>query len=86
MCRAGSVGCVLETDRLPVSRALASFCRAEGTDPVELILRGGEDYALLVAAPAGQVPSPLRPIGRFAAAAPDEAPVWLAGPAGPTSA
>jgi thiamine-monophosphate kinase len=49
LCEASNVGCELHADELPVSRALASFCRERDADAADLILRGGEDYALILA-------------------------------------
>jgi thiamine-monophosphate kinase len=46
ICDASGVGCEVDATALPVSPALAAFCRARDTDLVDWILRGGEDYAL----------------------------------------
>jgi thiamine-monophosphate kinase len=48
VCDASGVGCEVDGDSIPVSRALAAFCKARGIDPVEWIMRGGEDYALVL--------------------------------------
>jgi thiamine-monophosphate kinase len=49
MCEASGVGCEIDAGALPVSRALASFCKARRADPTDWILGGGEDYALILA-------------------------------------
>lgn len=51
LARASGVRAVIEEARLPISRSLRSFCELEGTDPVEMILSGGDDYELLFSAP-----------------------------------
>lgn len=43
---ASGVGVRLEADRIPVSPALADFCRNRGLDPIAYALAGGEDYVL----------------------------------------
>jgi len=48
LCEAAGVGCEIDADSLPVSRALGVFCRERGVDPVDWMLRGGEDYALIL--------------------------------------
>ncbi|MGE5278223.1 MAG: thiamine-phosphate kinase [Acidobacteriota bacterium] len=60
LAEASGVRAVLEADRVPVSHSLAEFARAEGLDPLELALSGGDDYELLFAvAPerAAEVPA-----------------------------
>jgi thiamine-monophosphate kinase len=49
VCRASGVGCEIDAGALPLSRALAAFCRERRADPYDWILRGGEDYALILA-------------------------------------
>lgn len=49
LCDCGQTGCEIDAGALPVSRPLAAFCRSRGADPVDWILRGGEDYALILA-------------------------------------
>jgi thiamine-monophosphate kinase len=48
MCRAGGVGCRVQASALPVSRALRARCVVRGEDPLEWVMRGGEDYALIL--------------------------------------
>lgn len=78
ICRASGVGCEIDADSLPVSRSLTSFCSARRVDPVDWILSGGEDYALLLAVAPRQMDRlirraeahadiTLRFIGRFTA-------------------
>jgi thiamine-monophosphate kinase len=49
MCRAGGVGCEVHAAALPVSRAVAAFCRDRGLDPARWAMDAGEDYALVLA-------------------------------------
>jgi thiamine-monophosphate kinase len=49
MCRAGGVGCEINGEALPLSRALESFCIAREADAVDWAMRGGDDYALVLA-------------------------------------
>ncbi|RLB53191.1 MAG: thiamine-phosphate kinase [Deltaproteobacteria bacterium] len=76
LCEAGGLKVVLDPSRL-VSEALARAAAALDRSPLELALHGGEDYALLVAAPAGCQVVGLAPVGRFEAAGPGEGMVWL---------
>jgi thiamine-monophosphate kinase len=55
ICETSDVGCEVDGDALPVSRALAAFCRDRDTDPADWILRGGEDYALILAVAPGRL-------------------------------
>ncbi|MDO5443363.1 MAG: thiamine-phosphate kinase [Bacteroidia bacterium] len=41
------VGAVIDVRTLPVSAETKNFCSAQGLDPVEIALCGGEDYELL---------------------------------------
>ncbi len=45
------VGAVLEKETLPVSPLLARFCKEENLNPLDFVLRGGEDFELLFTAP-----------------------------------
>jgi len=49
MCRAAGVGCELVQPQLPLSRALKAYCISWDHDPVAWAMRGGEDYALILA-------------------------------------
>ena len=49
----------------PISADLAVAARAMGVDARELLLTGGEDYALLVAAPSDAVLEGFSVVGRF---------------------
>jgi thiamine-monophosphate kinase len=74
VCRASGCGAVIEADRVPLSPA----ARAAGPAWRETILTGGDDYELLIAAPAGSdhelrqacAGTPLTRIGHFVAGAP----------------
>ena len=50
LARASGVRLTIDRDRLPRSSALENFAAAEGLDPVELALGGGDDYELLFTA------------------------------------
>lgn len=47
ICVASSLGAELDVDALPMDRDFARVCKANGLDPLETVLCGGEDYALL---------------------------------------
>ncbi|MEW6529635.1 MAG: thiamine-phosphate kinase [Thermodesulfobacteriota bacterium] len=49
LCQDSGLAAVVYEDRIPVSRALASFADLTGKNPIEIILSGGEDYVLLAA-------------------------------------
>jgi len=49
MCRAAGAGCELLQEQLPLSRALKTYCIGHDHDPVAWAMRGGEDYALILA-------------------------------------
>ncbi len=51
ICDESRVGAVIHRDRIPVSAELAGIAESLNIDPVELALKGGEDYALLFTAP-----------------------------------
>jgi thiamine-monophosphate kinase len=48
ICEASGTGCEVDAGAVEVSRTLAAFCKERGVDPLDWILRGGEDYALLL--------------------------------------
>jgi len=48
MCRAGGAGCDIDAAELPYPRALKSFCILRDEKTVDRVLRGGEDYALIL--------------------------------------
>ena len=52
LASASAVGLEIEAARLPVADGVAAVAGAAGADPLELVAGGGEDYELLVAAPA----------------------------------
>ncbi len=56
ICRGSGVGAVIETAKLPISRALR---RAFGAGAVDYALRGGEDYELLFSTPPRMLPEVL---------------------------
>jgi thiamine-monophosphate kinase len=52
---ASGVAVVLERDALPVHTALHDVALPEGRDAITLALHGGDDYEILVGAPAGRL-------------------------------
>ncbi len=65
MARASGVAAVVDPACL-VGAELAEAATALGADPLELALRGGEDYALVVALPSGLALAGFTVIGVFA--------------------
>jgi len=53
--KASGVTAMIETDKIPVSTELISWCSENGYDPMEKALAGGEDYELLFTASEGTV-------------------------------
>lgn len=53
LCRASEVGCVFDRTALAPRADARRLAAHLGLDPLELILRGGEDYVLLFTSPAG---------------------------------
>jgi thiamine-monophosphate kinase len=51
ICDESKVGAIIYRDKIPVSRELANAARELSIDPINLALRGGEDYVLLFTAP-----------------------------------
>jgi len=56
LARRSGVRVVLERERIPISRALATFSEIEGADAVDWVLASGDDYELLFAAPPEAAP------------------------------
>ncbi len=56
LCRESRVGARVDAASLPQPRQFARLARELGRSPLEMILGGGEDYALLFALPAGLEP------------------------------
>jgi len=79
ICELSKVGVRVEAARLPIAPATRTVAAALGRDPVDLALFGGEDYELLLTAPAervgelvaavGQTGTPLTDIGAIIPAA-----------------
>lgn len=73
LCEAGRVGARLESERLPISAALAAYARRRGRSAPDYAIRGGEDFELLFAvrekdsaaveAAAKRMALPVTPIG-----------------------
>lgn len=86
LAAASGVAVELDADALPVSGAVVAAAAALGTDPLEFVLGGGDDYALvatlapeqLEAARRALAPAPTAVVGRVVAGHG----VWLVTPAG----
>jgi len=76
VCTSSGVGCEVDAGALPVSRPLAAYCSDRGVDPVDWIMGGGEDYALVLSVAPGRAErvrsrvekaakTPARIIGKF---------------------
>lgn len=52
LAEASGVGIEVDVSKLPLPRGFARACAAEGIDPIELAVAGGEDYELLFGLPA----------------------------------
>lgn len=55
ICESSGKGAEIEAESFPVSPALSEAARAAGSDPLEWILSGGEDYELMFTADPGSV-------------------------------
>jgi thiamine-monophosphate kinase len=79
ICELSNVGVLVEAARLPISPATRAVAEGLGRDPTAFALFGGEDYELLLTAPAegvgelvaavGQTGTPLMDIGAIVPAA-----------------
>lgn len=70
LCRESQVGALIQVESLPIQKEFTSLCRKLGQLELDLVLGGGEDYALLFSVPASEIPPPnLRctPIGSLTA-------------------
>jgi thiamine-monophosphate kinase len=56
ICRASRVGAKLEAGAIPVSAGVEAAARELGQSPLDLALKGGEDYQLLFASPPAAAP------------------------------
>ncbi len=65
LCHESGNGVKLDLARLPLSEALLKLAPLLGLDPLDLALRGGEDYELLFSAPAGSTYDGAIRIGEF---------------------
>jgi thiamine-monophosphate kinase len=52
LCEQSAVGVHIDASALPLSRACRAYAVATKTNPIQLALRGGEDYELLFTVPA----------------------------------
>jgi thiamine-monophosphate kinase len=71
LARSSQVRIVIEERRLRplLSRSLVAVSRALGVDPLDVAIRGGEDYALLATGPTRLRPASARAIGHVEAGA-----------------
>ncbi len=53
ICDESRTGAVIYEENIPLSKELASTASRMGIDPVQMALKGGEDYVLLFTAPPG---------------------------------
>jgi thiamine-monophosphate kinase len=63
--RASCVGAIVHSELVPLSTELSRLAEATGRDALEWALRGGEDYELLLTAPATSVPVLVDLVGRI---------------------
>jgi thiamine-monophosphate kinase len=63
VCAESGVGAIVDADRVPISGPLRELGRLTGRDPLDWALRGGEDYELLLTAPADRVPALVAAVG-----------------------
>ena len=56
LARCSGVRVILERERIPISRALATFSESEAANAVDWALAAGDDYELLFAAPPEAAP------------------------------
>lgn len=52
ICDESNVGALIYKDKIPLSKELKAIAKKSGIDPLNMALKGGEDYALLYTAPA----------------------------------
>ncbi|MDR1806745.1 MAG: thiamine-phosphate kinase [Propionibacteriaceae bacterium] len=64
VARASGVLIDLDTRRLEIGDAVQAVAQATGREPLEFVLTGGEDHALVATFPYGQVPQSWTVIGR----------------------
>jgi len=64
IAQASSVVIDLDSGTLPIPEPLEAIARATGKDPIDFLLSGGDDHALVGAFPFGEVPQTWTVIGR----------------------
>lgn len=70
LARASGVVCALRSDAFAVPEPIAAVAAATGTDPLTLILTGGEDHALVGTFPPDAVPADWWVVGEVLPGAP----------------
>jgi thiamine-monophosphate kinase len=76
--RSSRVRIALDPSKL-VTPELERAARIVGADPLKLALQGGEDFALVMTVPGGQIPAGFVPIGRVLTSGKNDADVVLEG-------
>ncbi|MBK9264478.1 MAG: thiamine-phosphate kinase [Polyangiaceae bacterium] len=79
LVRGSGVRIALDPTKL-VTPELERAARIVGADPLQLALHGGEDFALVMTVPAGQVPPGFIPIGRVLPSEKTDSDLVLDGP------
>jgi thiamine-monophosphate kinase len=64
VARASGVVLDLDSERLEIGDAIRAVAQASGREPLEFVLTGGEDHALVACFPYGQVPKDWQVIGQ----------------------
>ncbi|UCH83798.1 MAG: thiamine-phosphate kinase [Candidatus Latescibacterota bacterium] len=54
LCEKSGAGCEIDAAALPVSRPLRAYCAHYSRDPIDVVMNGGEDYALILAVDRGK--------------------------------
>ncbi|MDI6854713.1 MAG: thiamine-phosphate kinase [Deltaproteobacteria bacterium] len=79
ICRASLAGARLEAGAIPVSAGVEAVSRELGRNPLDLALKGGEDYQLLFTSPPDAGPELMEAFGRAGLPAPIKIGVVVSG-------
>jgi thiamine-monophosphate kinase len=55
LCDESGLGAEIHEEALPISLSLAHYCEANGLNPLDFVLKGGEDYELLFTIPLTKI-------------------------------